>query len=53
MGTTQPAISRLENGHEGRATLHRYIEYAIACGVPPLNIVLESTLEVAVLGFQR
>ncbi|HLH75092.1 MAG TPA: helix-turn-helix domain-containing protein [Chloroflexota bacterium] len=41
MGTTQPAVARLENDLEGRTTLHRYIDYALACGALPLNIVLE------------
>src|SRR5579884_1516385 len=41
MGTTQPAIARLENDREGRTTLHRYIDYALACGMLPLEIVVE------------
>ena len=41
MGTTQPAVARLENDREGRTTLHRYVDYALACGELPLDIVLE------------
>jgi transcriptional regulator with XRE-family HTH domain len=40
LNTKQPDISRLERDDEGRVTLHRYIEYALACGVLPLNISL-------------
>ncbi len=40
LNTQQPDISRLERDDEGRVTLHRYIEYALACGVLPLNISL-------------
>lgn len=41
LGTTQPAIARLENDREGRTTLHRYVDYALACGMLPLEIVVE------------
>lgn len=41
IGTTQPAIARLENDRDGRFTLHRFVDYALACGMAPLDIVLE------------
>lgn len=40
LGTKQPAIARLEKDDEGRVSLHRYIEYALACGVLPLDLSL-------------
>lgn len=40
LGTKQPAIARLEKDDEGRVSLHRYVEYALACGVLPLDISL-------------
>lgn len=36
METTQSSIARLERDIEGSVTLHRYIDYAIACGVMPM-----------------
>lgn len=38
LGTTQSAIARLESDHEGRITLHRYIDYALACDMCPLDL---------------
>lgn len=38
--TTQSAIARLEADHEGRMTLHRFIDYAVACGVLALDMLL-------------
>jgi transcriptional regulator with XRE-family HTH domain len=40
LGTKQPAIARLERDNEGRVSLHRYIEFALACGFLPLDISL-------------
>lgn len=41
LGTTQSAVARLENDSEGRLSLHRYVDYAIACGQFPLEIIAE------------
>lgn len=41
LGTKQPAIARLEKDDEGRVSLRRYVEYALACGLLPLDITLE------------
>ncbi|MHB1005415.1 MAG: helix-turn-helix domain-containing protein [Chloroflexota bacterium] len=41
MGTSQSAIARLEADIEGRIALHRYIDYASACGMMPLDVTLE------------
>ena len=38
MKTTQSAVARLERDHEGRLTLRRFIDYALACGVIPLEL---------------
>ena len=35
--TTQSAIARLERDDVGRIQLRRFVEYALACGVLPLN----------------
>jgi transcriptional regulator with XRE-family HTH domain len=40
LGTTQSAIARLENNHEGSISLRRYIRYALACGMAPLDITM-------------
>jgi transcriptional regulator with XRE-family HTH domain len=41
LGTTQSAVARLENDTEGRLSLHRYVDYALACGQFPLEITIE------------
>src|SRR5262249_54427900 len=41
LGTTQPAVARLENDLDGRISLHRFIDYALACDEIPLPIELE------------
>lgn len=41
LGTTQSAVARLERDHEGRLTLHRFLDFALACGTLPLDIVVE------------
>lgn len=46
LGTKQPAIARLERDHEGRFSLRRFAEYALACGVLPLDIVFESSEDI-------
>ena len=46
LGTKQPAIARLENDREGRFSLARYIEYALACDMMPLDIEFEPVSEV-------
>lgn len=38
--TKQAAIARLEADTEGSMTLHRYVDFALACGVVPLDITL-------------
>jgi len=43
LGTKQPAIARLERDHEGRFSLRRFVEHALACGALPLDIVLKSS----------
>lgn len=39
--TTQSAIARLERDFEGRTTLHRFIDYVLACGAMPLSVAVE------------
>ena len=46
LGTKQPAIARLERDHEGRFSLRRFAEYALACGVLPFDIALESSEDI-------
>jgi transcriptional regulator with XRE-family HTH domain len=41
LNTKQPAIARLEKDSEGSLSLRRYVEYALACGVLPLDISLK------------
>ena len=41
LGTTQSAIARLENNHEGSISLRRYVRYALACGMAPFDITME------------
>ena len=41
LGTTQSAIARLENDLEGRITLHKLVDYILACGMLPRDIGLE------------
>ncbi|MGH2459594.1 MAG: helix-turn-helix domain-containing protein [Chloroflexota bacterium] len=53
MGTTRPAVARLENDHEGRITLHLYLDYALACGMLPLNVVLEPVESVRQFAIDR
>ncbi len=40
LGTKQAAIARLEADTEGAISLRRYVEFALACGMVPLNIEL-------------
>jgi transcriptional regulator with XRE-family HTH domain len=42
LGTKQPNIARLEKDAEGSISLHRYISYAVACGMMPLDVKLET-----------
>lgn len=46
LNTKQPAIARLEKDHEGRFSLRRFAEYALACGLLPLEVPLEPSEEV-------
>ena len=46
LGTKQPAIARLEKDDGGRVSLHRYIEYALACDMLPLDIMLKPAEDV-------
>jgi transcriptional regulator with XRE-family HTH domain len=41
LGTRQSAIARMEADHSGSMSLHRYIDYCIACGVMPFDMRLE------------
>lgn len=41
LGTKQPAIARLERDHEGRFSLRRFAEFALACGMIPLEVPLK------------
>ncbi|HLA80011.1 MAG TPA: helix-turn-helix transcriptional regulator [Thermoleophilia bacterium] len=36
--TTQSAVARLESDHEGRLSLHRYVDYLQSCDALPLDI---------------
>lgn len=45
LGTKQPAIARLERDHEGKFSLRRFVEYALACGALPFDLSLESAEE--------
>jgi transcriptional regulator with XRE-family HTH domain len=38
--TTQSAIARMESDHDGRMSLHRYVDFAVACESLPLDISL-------------
>lgn len=40
MGTKQAAIARLEADTDGSMSLHRFVEFALACGMVPLDIKL-------------
>lgn len=46
LGTKQPAIARLERDHEGRFSLRRFVEYALACGALPLDATLRPSEDV-------
>jgi transcriptional regulator with XRE-family HTH domain len=47
LGTTQSAIARLERDDSGSISLHRYIDFALACGAAPFDVALISTAELA------
>jgi transcriptional regulator with XRE-family HTH domain len=38
LGTKQPAIARWESDFEGRITLRKYVEFAVACGKIPCDL---------------
>lgn len=38
MGTTQSAVARMENDQQGRITLHKYIDFVLACDRVPLDV---------------
>lgn len=40
LNTKQAAIARLEADTDGSISLRRYVEFALACGMVPLNIIL-------------
>lgn len=40
LNTKQAAIARLEADTDGSMSLRRYVEFALACGMVPLNIAL-------------
>ena len=39
MGTKQAVISRMEHDRCGSMSMHRFVDYALACGYAPLNLV--------------
>ncbi len=41
LNTKQAAIARLEADTEGSMSLRRYVDFALACGMDPLDIILE------------
>jgi transcriptional regulator with XRE-family HTH domain len=43
MGTTQSSIARLERDGGGGISLRRFIDYALACGMSPLDLELITT----------
>src|SRR5712692_6220887 len=45
MGTTQSAIARFEADKNGAMSFHRYVDFAIACGMMPRSLVLHPILE--------
>lgn len=47
LGTTQSAIARLERDDSGSISLHRFIDYALACGTVPFDLVLVQAAELA------
>ncbi len=47
LNTTQSAVARLEGNFDGGISLHRYVDFALACGMVPHNITfvrLESAI---------
>jgi len=46
MGTKQSAVARIEASEPGTISLRRFVEFAIACGYVPLDIVLVPIAEV-------
>lgn len=45
MNTTQPVIARFEADKNGAISFHRYVDFAIACGLMPRSLVLHPILE--------
>src|SRR5450631_4005833 len=45
MKTTQSAVARFEADKKGSLSFHRYVDFAIACGMMPRSLVLHSILE--------
>jgi transcriptional regulator with XRE-family HTH domain len=43
MGTTQSSIGRLERDGSGGISLRRFVDYALACGMSPLELELIAT----------
>ena len=41
LNTKQAAIARLEADTDGSLSLRRFVDYALACGMDPLDIILE------------
>lgn len=41
LNTKQTAIARLEADADGSISLRRYVDFALACGLDPLDIILE------------
>ena len=46
LGTSQPAIARLERDFSGSMSLRRFVDYCLACGVAPLNIMVDVVADV-------
>jgi len=42
LGTRQSAVARMEADTSGSMSLHRYVDYCMACGVLPFDFELES-----------
>lgn len=45
MNTTQSVIARYEADKKGSITFHRYVDFAIACGLMPRSLTLHPILE--------
>jgi transcriptional regulator with XRE-family HTH domain len=53
LATTQSAIARLESDYDGRMSLHRYIDYLIACSQAPFDIETTQLHQLRVFAIAR